>query len=104
MAGMIVGFAVMEAVGILLLAVGILIWKKEKITLLHDYHYNKVRDSDRKAFCALSGKGASLIGAGICASGILLAVTESVKSMIVFAVCFFAGLFMMIRAGMKYNR
>lgn len=41
---------VLLAAGILFLILGWLIWKKEKITLLHDYHYAKVKPEDRKAY------------------------------------------------------
>lgn len=51
---------VVVAIGIGVLALifiylGWLIWKKEKITLLHSYHYDKVSPSNKKLFCKISG-------------------------------------------------
>ena len=37
-------------VGILFFCLGWEIWKKEKISLIHDYHHKKVKDSDKKAY------------------------------------------------------
>lgn len=37
-------------VGILFFCLGWEIWKKEKISLIHDYHHKKVKDSDRSVF------------------------------------------------------
>ena len=31
-------------VGMLLLVFGLLIWRKQRISLLHDYHYDKVKE------------------------------------------------------------
>ena len=62
MIGKIIGVSVTGAVGVLLAVFGWLIWKKEKITLLHDYHTDKVAPENRKAFCTLSGIGILVIG------------------------------------------
>ena len=36
---MILGMIIEAVVGLLLAAMGFLIWKKQKVSLLHDYHY-----------------------------------------------------------------
>ncbi|MBD5549900.1 MAG: DUF3784 domain-containing protein, partial [Lachnospiraceae bacterium] len=43
--GVAIGIGVFALVFIYL---GCLMWKKEKITLLHSYHYDKVSPSDKK--------------------------------------------------------
>jgi len=91
-------------IGITLLIFGYLIWKKEKISLLHDYHYENVSEKDRKIFCALSGAGIVLCGSGIIITGLLIAVTSSPRSFIAFAAGFSAGIALLIYAGRKYNR
>lgn len=101
---MIVAVVILAAVGALCILFGYLIWKKEKISLLHDYHYDKVTEENKATFCALVGKGLLLIGAGILASAVLLGVTESALSFLVMAVGFVAGLALLIYAGQKYNR
>ena len=40
--GKIIGVLIIGGVGILITVLGWLIWKKEKINLMHDYHVNKV--------------------------------------------------------------
>ena len=35
---------------ILFLVLGYLVWIKEKITLFHSYHYDKVTEENKKAF------------------------------------------------------
>ena len=47
---------ILGAIGALFLVLGYLLWKKERISLLHQYHYDKVSEEDKKAFCAVSGK------------------------------------------------
>ena len=101
---MIVGVIVTGAVGILCTVLGLLLWKKEKIEILHDYHRENVREKDKKAFCTLSGIGLLTVGAGLIVTAVLLWRTEKASSFIVFAVCFAAGLALLITAGVRYNR
>lgn len=91
-------------IGITLLIFGYLIGIKEKISLLHDYHYENVSEKDRKAFCVLSGAGVMLCGGGIVITALLIAVTSSPKGFIAFAFGFAAGVALLIYAGCKYNR
>ena len=42
---MILGVIVTGAVGIVCAVLGVLLWKKEKINILHDYHVDKVREA-----------------------------------------------------------
>lgn len=104
MLGRIIGSAVCGVIGIVLLILGLLVWKKEKINILHDYHVDKVRPEDRAAFCKLSGIGIVLIGAGLILTAAVFALTESVHSFLVFAAGMAAGLALLITAGVKYNR
>ena len=97
------GLFVTASVGILFVILGLLIWKKEKITLLHDYHYDKVSESDKSSFCKLSGQGLTLSGVALLITALLLGITESPHSFVVFAVGFIIGIGMMIYAGKKYN-
>ena len=104
MLGKIIGSSVCGAVGIVLLILGLLVWKKEKIGLLHDYHVDRVAPENKAAFCRLSGIGLVLIGAGLAVTAVLLALTNSAASFISFAAGFAAGLALLITAGVKYNR
>ena len=104
MIGRIIGVLTTGGVGVLLVVLGVLLWKKEMITLLHDYHVDKVSQEDKKAFCKLSGIGLIIPGAGLVLSAILLGITDSAWSFLCFAVSFPVGLGMLIAAGRKYNR
>lgn len=80
---------VVVAIGIGVLALifiylGWLIWKKEKITLLHSYHYDKVSPSNKKLFCKISGWGVLLIGIGLLVTAIMIGITDSALSFIAF--------------------
>lgn len=100
---MLLGLIIEFLVGILFLYLGFLIWKKEKITLLHDYHYKYVSDEDKPAFCALCGIGVICIGIGSFLSGLLIAITESSWSFMAFATGFVIGISLLIYAGKRYN-
>ncbi len=88
---------------ILFLYIGFLLWKKERITLLHDYHRNRVAEENKKAFCKLSGLGVISIGTGLLITGFILLFTDSAWSFLAFAAGFIAGLALLMRAGNKYN-
>ena len=92
------------ALALVLIYIGFLLWKKERITLLHGYHYDNVSPSDRKAFCRISGWGVISIGIGLSAAAIAICVTDSVLSFIAFAPGFVVGAALLIHAGAKYNR
>ena len=94
---------ILGLVGSVLIVLGYLIWKKEKISLFHDYHYEKVSEEDKKAFCTISGIGVVLIGIGILTTAIIIGITDSFWSFIAFVVGFVVGLIMLIYAGIRYN-
>ena len=99
---MIFGFIVELAVGLLCIILGSIIWKKQKISLVHNYHYKHVKEKDIPAYTKLVGIGLSLIGAGICVTGVLNLV-KSVFWWIPMAAGFVAGLLVMNKAQKKYN-
>ena len=83
---------------------GWLVWKKEKITLLHDYHYQNVSEEHKKPFCTLSGIGMIVIGIGMLLTAVVLGLTDSAWSFLAFALGFAIGIAFEIYAGRKYNR
>ncbi|MBO5934228.1 MAG: DUF3784 domain-containing protein [Clostridia bacterium] len=99
-----IGSIIIGIVGVMFVVIGWVIWKKEKITLLHDYHYDKVSEDDKKPFCTLSGVGVLLMGIGMLVTAIIMGITESLWSFIAFAAGFAAGIIMLIYAGRRYNR
>ena len=100
----IIGVVITGAIGILITVLGGLLWKKEKITILHDYHVDKVSVENKAAFCKQSGIGLIVIGAGLMITAVILGFTDSARSFLCFAVCFVTGIVILIAAGQKYNR
>ena len=101
---MLAGSILVGFVGFVLIILGYMVWKKEKISLFHDYHYDKVSEEDKKAFCTISGIGVVLIGIGLFITSIIIGITDSMWSFIPFVIGFVAGLIMLIYSGIKYNR
>ena len=101
---MIVACLIIGIVGIAIIAMGYLIWKKERISLLHDYHYNKVSEANKKIFCTLSGIGRVVVGCGLGLTAVVLGITGSVWSYLVMVAGFVAGISLLTYAGRKYNR
>lgn len=104
MIGLIIGVIITGGVGVLLVILGFLLWKREMITLLHNYHVSNVSPENRRAFCKLSGIGLIVIGLSLLITAVILGITDSAYSFICFGVGFAAGLFALIAAGMKYNQ
>lgn len=99
---MIFGCLVEFAVGLLCVVLGLLIWKKEKVSLIHDYQYKNVQEADIPAYARRIGIGLILIGGGICITG-LLNLIESAFWWIPLAVGLLAGLIVMHKAQKTYN-
>ena len=100
---MIFAAIILGIIGLIFISVGLLIWKKEKLSLLHDYHYGKVSEKNKKPFCTLSGIGVIFIGTGITVTAVIIGITDSALSFIAFAVGFAVGISLLIYAGRKYN-
>lgn len=94
---------ILLSVGFLFCYLGWKIWKKEQMNLIHDYHYTKVKDSDKKAYTAKIGKALLLIGAGAIVTGILDFTATLQYSWLPFGICLCAGLIMIVYAQVKYN-
>ena len=67
---MIFGVLLDFIIGILMIIFGILIWKKQKISLLHSYHYKNVKKENISAYCKNMGIANVLIGLSIIFMGI----------------------------------
>ena len=99
---MIVGVIVELAVGSLCVVLGLVIWIKRKVSLVHTYHYKNVKQEDLPAYARLLGIGQILIGIGICVTG-LLNLFKTVLWWVPMAVGFIAGFVVMNKAQKKYN-
>ncbi len=68
---MILGVIIDLAVGAVCIILGMLLWKKQKLSILHDYHYKNVKKKDIPAYTRQVGIGIVMIGAGIILTGLL---------------------------------
>ena len=93
----------MIILGFLLLYLGWRIWKKEQITLIHIYHYQKVSEEDKKDYTQEIGKSVFFIGIGMLLTGIIDFITNTVYGWLFFVVFFILGTIKMIKAQKKYN-
>ena len=99
---MIFGVIIDIAVGALLVILGLLIWKKEKVSILHDYHYKNVKKSDIPAYTKQVGIGLIIIGCGIIITGLLNLVNSSLWWVSLLA-GLIIGLIILYKAQKKYN-
>ncbi len=79
------------------------IWKKEQISLIHDYHYTKVTEADKKPYTEKMGKAMIMMGIGMFLTGAIDFVSRTAYGWIAFGICFVAGLIIMVLAQIKYN-
>lgn len=102
--GKVLFMTIMAGVGLLCIWFGYLIWHKEKINLIHDYHYTKVKDIDKKAYTAIVGKSMLILGLG-CILSALTAIFffDGIVIMVPFGVSFAIWLVMWLYAQFKYN-
>lgn len=100
---MIFGVLVNLAVGLLCVVLGLLVWKKRKISLLHDYHYQYVKQEDIPAYTRQMGIGLVIVGAGIASAGIFDLFLPSLW-WAPLAAGIILGLIVIIMAQRKYNR
>lgn len=100
----IIGVLIIGGIGAVIAIFGRLIWKKEMLSLMHDYHVDKVSAENRPAFCKRSGIGLIVIGTGLLITAVILGFTDSAYSFLCFAICLVIGLILLITAGTKYNR
>ena len=100
---MIFGVIVYSAVGVLLIVLGLVTWKKQKIDLLHDYHTKNVKAQDVPAYTRAMGIGQIVIGAGLCVTGILSVFVQSPVSLLALVPGLVAGILIFHKAQMRYN-
>lgn len=100
---MIIAMILMLAVGLLCLEFGFLLWKKQRISLIHDYQTQYVKEEDIPAYTKHMGIALCLMGAGILACGILILVFQSLLGMIPLCIVLPAGIFLLIRAQLRFG-
>ena len=102
--GNIIFVIIVEGCGVLFLYLGFLLWRKGKIELIHNYHYKKVKEEEKKAYTGIMGKALTVTGIGLVVSGIMGLFDCSVRSFIPAIAAFVIGMGMMLYGQIKYNR
>lgn len=93
----------MILMGLLFLMLGLLIWKKEMITLVHSYHYTKVKLEDRKPYTEEMGKSLIVMSIGMFLTGIVDYITGTAYGWICFGLFFVGGFALILKAQKNYN-
>ena len=99
---MLAGIVIKIAVGAVCIALGLVLWFKRKVTILHENQYKNVKEEDIPAFARMIGIGLCVVGAGIITSGILDFFFPKFW-WISFTAGFVVGLAIMYIAEVKYN-
>ena len=99
---MILGAAIELAAGAIFIVLGVLLWKKQMVSILHDYHYQHVKQDDIPAYTKQMGLGLILMGAGMIITGLLTLASSAVWWVPLLA-GFVSGLFILFMAQKKYN-
>ena len=99
---MLLGLIIEFAVGAALVVMGVLLWKKRMVSLLHDYHYKNVSEEDMPAYTRQMGAGLVIIGAGIIITG-LCDIAGSRFWWVSLTAGIAIGLAVILRAQKRYN-
>ena len=100
---MIFGLLINISVGSILIYIGCLIWIKQKISLLHSYHYANVKKEDLKAYGKQMGIGNIILGIGVSLMGICTCFQIENIGWIIFMLSIIISIIIFHKAQMKYN-
>ena len=92
------------SLGSILIVCGYLIWKKQKISLIRRYHYKRVKEQDKKIYCAEIGTTLIIFGLSFIFMWLINYFTNISYGILVLAVGFITGMILFIHAEIKYNR
>lgn len=82
---------------------GLMIWKKEKLNMIHAYHYKNVAKEDVKAYTEKIGKSLLLLGFGMIISSLVDLWLKINISWLIMGIFFLGGLYLMYITQKKYN-
>ena len=99
---MVFGLIIDFSAGVLCIVLGLLLWLKQKISILHSYHCKNVKQEDVPAYTRLMGIGLIIIGAGICGTG-AVSIFNTKLFFIPLIIGIAAGIAVMHVAQKKYN-
>ena len=91
------------AVGVVLIALGLLTWKKQTVAFLHSYHYRKVKEEEIPEYTKQMGIGQIIIGIAFCLTALLRLFSMRTASWAVFIAGLAAGLVFILKAQSRHN-
>ena len=74
---MLVGSIICIVIGLICLICGYLIWKKQKLSLIHEYHWKNVRKEDIPAYARRVGLGLVIFGCGGLITGVAMPFSDT---------------------------
>ena len=98
-----IGLIVLSVMGFLCLGVGLALWKKQKIELIHDYHTRNLKPEDVPAYARLMGFGMMSIGAGILLTAVIALLLGAAPGWIALPLGFLLGFALIRKAQKRYN-
>ena len=90
-------------VGIVLLGMGYFIGVKQKISLVHSYHYKNVAEADKPDFCKKVGLGNAVIGFAVLCVPVLRPLIGENAALAIAGVAAVAAGVLVISTIIKYN-
>ncbi len=90
-------------VGALLCFLGWQIWKQQKISLLHSYHYRHVSQEDIPDYTRQMGSAQLIMGSGLCLAALLRIFIDGFLPTAVMLAGLAVGLYMSHKAQIRYN-
>ncbi len=100
---MLFGLIIFLGVGILFLALGTLLWKKQRIDLVNAWHTRLVKQENVPAYTRLIGWSLIAIGTGCLITGVVACIFENMLGWLALPAGFLVGFALIWRAQKKYN-
>ena len=100
---MLVELIVLCFVGVLLIVLGLLIWKRQMIGLIHEYHHRNVRPENVAAYTKRVGIAQILFGGCTVGAGVVDFVSGTLWGWALFVAGLVVFFIIMHFAQMKYN-
>ncbi len=95
-----IAFAV---VGIVLIVLGILTWKKQTTAFLHSYHYKNVKEEDLPEYTKQMGIGQIVVGIAFCLAALFRILSQMTVSWVVLVAGLAAGFVLILKAQSNHN-
>ena len=91
------------AVGLILVALGLVTWLKKQVILIHGYQHRNVKEEDIPAYTRAMGIGQIAVGAGFSLSGLFQLLSDGWIHWVFLGAGILGGAVVMHVAQRKYN-